>query len=323
LMMSSADIRYDQALFREMGIADYVTKPVSQSDLLNAIIRLLSTKTASADDVANAQEDNKSRGPVKGLHILLTEDNAVNQYVAMSFLMEAGHKVKIANNGKEALAALEKEEFDLILMDVQMPEMDGFEATAAIREEEKTSGRHIPIVAMTALAMKGDRERCLAAGMDNYVSKPINRDELFRAIETVASFSPQASRRGDELQVAREDENPKPVFDEQAALARLQGNRKLLKEIAGMFLTELPQHMAAIREAIDQADSHKLDRAGHTLKGAVGNFCANSARDAAFALEKIGKSGDLTGAAEAYGVLQQELERLLPVLKGIAKENTE
>lgn len=318
VMMSSADIRYDQAGFRKMGISDYLTKPVSQSSLLNAMMRLLSTKA-----VPKVQTKKKPDLPVKSLHILLAEDNSVNQYVAMSFLMGAGHKVKIANNGKDALDALEKEDYDLILMDVQMPVMDGFEATAEIREKEKASGGHIPIIAMTALAMKGDRERCLAAGMDSYVSKPIDRDELLRAIGKAMKGSTQVSegqsiKDSDALTLGHSD----TFFDEQAALARLGGNKKLLKEIAEMFLKELPQHIASIRDAIDQADSHKLDRASHTLKGAVENFCAAPAREAALVLEKIGKSGDLKGAEKAHDRLEMEIERLKKEMEKMIKQTT-
>src|SRR6202022_1826283 len=121
------------------------------------------------------------------LQILLVEDNAVNRVLAVRLLEKRGHTVAVAGNGKEALAALEKQAFDLVLMDVQMPEMDGFEATAALREKEKTTGIHLPIIAMTAHAMKGDRERCLAAGMDGYLSKPFQTEELFEAIEKTLS----------------------------------------------------------------------------------------------------------------------------------------
>lgn len=309
LMLSPANVRYDHAHFREMGIS-YLTKPVNQSDLLNKIMRLLSTKVAFARNVSKAREEKKSIEPIRSLHILLTEDNAVNQYLTMSFLMEAGHKVKIANNGREAVNAMEKEEYDLILMDVQMPVMDGFQATTAIREKEKTTNRHIPIIAMTALAMKGDRERCFEAGMDEYVSKPIDRDELFRTIGDVIKTNHPYPMEGE---VASE------VIDIPVALLGLQGNKKLLKEISGMFLDELPKYLAAIQEAVQQGDSHKLDRASHTLKGAVGNFAATSSFEAAHAIEMIGKSGDLAGAEKAIAGLFKEIEKLKPVLEKIAR----
>ncbi len=187
MMLSSAGQRGDALRCRELGIAAYLTKPVKQSELFSAILALLGASTA------------KQRGPQlitrhslrenrEGYQILLAEDNRVNQRLAGRLLEKAGHSVVIASNGLEAVAAFEKENFDLILMDVQMPEMNGYEATASIREKEKAIGGHIPIIAMTAHAMKGDRERCLAAGMDNYVAKPIKNKELFEAIAVCAGL---------------------------------------------------------------------------------------------------------------------------------------
>jgi two-component system, sensor histidine kinase and response regulator len=203
----------DAVRCRELAVDAYLTKPVRQSELLRTILGALNAHSANrADQIAarqvgqsiiamsSALHDEPSNGgppvrltepqldkkptspPSTGLHILLAEDNRVNQTLAMRLLAKRGHTVVIAGDGREALAALDRESFDLVLMDVQMPEMDGFEATAAIRAREKDTGTHIPIVAMTARAMSGDRERCITAGMDDYVSKPINLAELSAAI---------------------------------------------------------------------------------------------------------------------------------------------
>jgi len=177
MMLSSAAQHGDAQRCRELGVAAYLTKPIRQGELLDAVLTALGT--GPMKDASPAQVTRHSlRQNSYHLRILLAEDNAVNQVLAVRLLEKRGHKVTVAGNGKEALAALEKGSFDLVLMDVQMPEMDGFEATAAIREKEKTSGNHLPVIAMTAHAMVGDKERCLEAGMDDYISKPIRGEEL-------------------------------------------------------------------------------------------------------------------------------------------------
>ncbi len=183
MMLSSAGQRGDAARCRELGLAAYLTRPVSQTELLAAIRRAVGSKP---DDGRAALVTRHSlREEAKSLHILLAEDNLVNQLLATRLLEKHGHSVVIAVNGREALGRMEKEPFDLILMDVQMPEVDGLEATMAIRQKEIVTGAHIPIVAMTAHAMQGDEERCLAAGMDGYVSKPIDVKELFSVVDAV------------------------------------------------------------------------------------------------------------------------------------------
>jgi CheY-like chemotaxis protein len=171
-----------------LGVSGYLIKPVKQTDLLDAIAGVLSrTPSDLAEKVLITRHT--LREDRKRLHVLLAEDNPINRKLAVRMLENLGHKVRVAENGKEALSSLEKERFDLILMDVQMPEMDGLQTTRAIREREKTTGGHIPIVAMTAHALKGDRERCLEAGMDGYVSKPFNAKDLSEAIQLQAESS--------------------------------------------------------------------------------------------------------------------------------------
>ena len=184
IMLSSAGRSEDRRRAAELGVARCLTKPVTQSQLFNAISQSLGTAVSESRPFVS-MHDRPSNFVSR--RILLTEDGVVNQKVANELLTKRGHFVTIANNGQEALKALQDKEFDLILMDVQMPIMDGFAATAAIRENEKGSQRHIPIIAMTAHAMAGDRERCLNAGMDAYVSKPFRPQELFRAVEQIQS----------------------------------------------------------------------------------------------------------------------------------------
>jgi two-component system, sensor histidine kinase and response regulator len=177
MMLSSAGQRGDAKRCRDLGVAAYLTKPVRQAELLDAILTALGTRPTKETSPALVTR-HSLREASNHLRILLVEDNAVNQVLAARLLEKRGHSVIVAGNGKEALAALEKQSFDLVFMDIQMPEMDGFEATAAIRAKEKISGNHLAVVAMTAHAMVGDRERCLAAGMDDYLTKPIRPAEL-------------------------------------------------------------------------------------------------------------------------------------------------
>jgi len=185
IVLTSAGQRGDAARCRELGVGAYLTKPVIQAELLDAIVRVLGAGGSQAAPTALVTH-HSLREEKRRIRVLLAEDNAVNQKLAARLLEKRGYSVTVTANGSEALAALEKANFDLVLMDVQMPEMDGFEATAAIREREKTSGGHLTIIAMTAHAMQGDREQCLAAGMDGYISKPIKAEELYQLLGSIS-----------------------------------------------------------------------------------------------------------------------------------------
>jgi len=184
MMLTSAGHRGDAARCLELGVSAYLLKPIRQSELREAIARVLGARKQEGEiPLVTRFSLHDARDPSAYLHVLLAEDNAVNQRLAVRLLEKRGHSVAVACNGREALIALEKEKFDLIFMDVQMPEMDGLEATAAIREKEKSTGLHLPIIALTAHAMKGDREQCLTAGMDGYLTKPIRPQELDEILE--------------------------------------------------------------------------------------------------------------------------------------------
>jgi len=185
MMLTSAGHRGDAARCEKLGVAAYLLKPIRQSELREAISRVLGARgQEGAVPLITRYSLQETRGPTAFLRVLVAEDNLVNQQLAKRLLEKRGHRVVVAANGREALAAVEKENFDLVLMDVQMPEMDGLEATAAIREKEKDNGARLPVVALTAHAMKGDRERCLAAGMDGYLSKPIRSQELDKVLDS-------------------------------------------------------------------------------------------------------------------------------------------
>jgi CheY-like chemotaxis protein len=184
MMLTSVGQRGDARRCRELGIAAYLVKPIGQAQLLDAILNVLGAKAQPAQQAPLVTRHSLPTAQ-RSLRILLAEDNVVNQVLAVRLLEKNGHRVVVASNGREALETLEKQKFDLVVMDVSMPEMDGFEAAMAIRAKEAGTSSHIPIIAVTAHAMKGDRERCLAAGMDAYVSKPIQARELFQAIKTL------------------------------------------------------------------------------------------------------------------------------------------
>jgi CheY-like chemotaxis protein len=257
------------------------------------------------------------RDPQKSLHILLAEDNAVNQKLAIRLLEKRGHQVVLAVNGKQALSELEKTPFDLVLMDVQMPEMDGIEATEKLREREKSTGKHQPVVAMTALVMKGDRERCMDAGMDGYLSKPIRPQELDEVLDTYVlrervEFTPA----------------PEPAVQEASVttaelLERIDGDRAFLSELLDLFREDYPAQLSAAREAARSGDAATLQRVGHALKGALGNLAAPVSSRMAGQIEAMGRSGDVQSAAAAVNELEQELGRVIAILDGLCMETAQ
>ncbi len=319
MMLTSAGQRGDAARCRELGIAAYLIKPIKQSDLLQAILIALGKPVRDFERPALITR-HSLREARRGLRILLAEDNHVNRELAVRLLEKRGHLVVVASNGREALAALEKVGFggfDLVLMDVQMPVMDGFETAATIRAKERATGAHLTIIAITAHAMKGDRERCLAAGMDGYISKPIQAQELFDAIGALVG---ESTETGEGATRVKPDEE---VFDRAAALERVQGDTELLLKIAHLFLTHCPQQLAKIREAIARRDGKSLERSAHTLNGSVRNFAARSAFNAALRLEAMGHEAEFTHAEEAFAELEGEIERLKPALESLEKEASE
>ena len=315
LMLTSAGQPEDVERCRQVGVRAYLTKPVRQAELLETILATLGgsplhTRLAAAEDHA---------GPGESLHILVAEDNSVNQKLALALLKKQGHRVEIANTGREAVEALEQQAFDVVLMDVQMPEMDGMEAASEIRRREQQNERaRIPIIAMTAHAMKGDRERCLEAGMDGYVTKPIQTHELFTSI---AALVPRAAD-------AAPSSGPSSTFDHGAilneadALARVGGDCELLKSLADVFFDSYPPQLSQMREAIGGGDASQVYRLAHTLVGAVGIFAAPSALAAAARLEAMGREGKLAGAEAAWKQLNTEMGRLKRALAALTADAT-
>jgi len=260
LMLSSADRGGELARCRELGIAAYLRKPIKQSELLNAVLTALGSLPAGPE-TPPAPTGIPAAGIPPDLRILVAEDNEFNQELVVSLLKRWGHAPVLVGDGKAALAAWEREPFDLILMDVQMPEMDGFAATKAIRSKESAANTHVPIIALTAHAMKGDRERCLAAGMDAYVSKPIRAAEFIEIIARLLS----AHVEGGKGTPAPERE-PGAVFDLDTALAGADGDRELLQWMVHVFCRQCPKLLVEIRDSVLRGDGAAVERAAHKLR---------------------------------------------------------
>jgi two-component system sensor histidine kinase/response regulator len=314
MMLSSGGHRGDTARCAELGIAAYLLKPVRQSELRDAIARVLATRERVPEKPMLTRDLLlRDRPSGNGLNILVAEDNLVNQQLATRMLEKRGHAVTVAGNGHEALAALKTTTFDLVLMDVQMPGMDGLEATAELRRREEKSQTHTPIVAMTALAMKGDKERCMAAGMDGYLSKPIRPQELDGVLETYSS----------RIRRAAADAEPREAHscvDERELLERVDGDLSFIAELAEIFRRDYPAQISRLHEALAAHDSEKVERAAHSLKGALSNLAATHASALAASMETMGKSGNLSSLRLTLTRLEDELQRVDSRLQAICPE---
>jgi CheY-like chemotaxis protein/HPt (histidine-containing phosphotransfer) domain-containing protein len=264
------------------------------------------------------------------LKVLLAEDNSFNQKLATEMLQMRGHSVTVAQSGVEVLSKWASDKFDLVLMDVQMPEMDGLEATRRIRQQEKTAGRHIPIIAMTAHAMTGDRDRCLEAGMDDYVSKPIRSSKLFSAVErAIARASPRSDDHGaGDTAVSPGDCHPSSSMDREEestvdweeALRNFEGSDRLLLLATEGFLEENPKMIASVRGPVEATDAATLRITAHALKGALRYFGPSAAVDCALRLERMGESGSVVGAADVLNTLEEEIRRMIPSFERYVRE---
>jgi CheY-like chemotaxis protein len=312
---------------RRLGVQAYLAKPIKPSELLDAMMAAMGPLVDMEGLATEATEPDE---PQRALRVLLAEDSPVNQRVATAMLEKWGHSVAIACNGRQAIAMFPKEPFDLVLMDVQMPEMDGLEATRAIRQYEQSNGGHVAIVALTAHAMKGDRQRCLSAGMDAYVTKPIRSKELVRVISEVTTESKiipadeksvndgsQTAIDGSGVEVENSHESnhgdDRPI-DLQQALEALDENRELLGELIEIFREECPKLRAEIAKSLAAGDFVVLRRAAHTLKGSLSHLAAGRARRIAEQMEEQARQQHLQAAGELWPGLQMELDRLDPLL---------
>jgi PAS domain S-box-containing protein len=284
-----------------------LAKPIKHSDLLEALAGLFGVATRHGR--TQPEDGRVGSSPRRALHVLVAEDNPVNRKLVTTLLRKRGHKVKAVENGRKAVAAIQSAtdtDFDVVLMDLQMPEMSGFEATRAIRERESVAARRLPVIALTAHAMQGDRERCLDAGMDGYLAKPIDVDELVATVERFAG-EPESAPHGPESAGPQESD---AVFDERAALAYSGGDRRLLKEVVALFRSDCPSSLRRIDRALRRRDAEGLRLAAHGLKGAIATVGASSGRRAAAELEQTARSESFDEAERAYATLRQEIDRL-------------
>ncbi len=321
MMLSSDDSGNNIARVKELNIAKYLVKPVKRLGLKKVIMSVLGKgegvylERENAAKHQNTMKYLESKGK-RSLRILLAEDHLLNQKLATAILRKAGHKIQIAENGKKAVEAVEEGEFDLILMDVRMPEMSGCEATEIIRKKEKETGSHIPIIALTAQAFKEDRDRCLTSGMDAYISKPIRTEELFKAIYELAPTTGEANETL--------DKHIEPVdrgaFNKAEALERIGGDEEILKETAIIFIENCSQQLASIKEAINSENPEDLERSAHTMKSDLGLFGAGDGRKVAESLEIMGCENNLKDADTIVYKLEEELVSIVSDLKKYVKE---
>lgn len=314
IIMPSAGLRGDIEHSVKLGISAYLIKPVVVSELEEAILMIIDEKQNDSRQLITQHSirENKQR-----LNILLAEDEIVNQKIASKLLELHGHAVTIVSDGLAAFESYKKDSYDMIFMDVQMPEMDGIEATAKIRECEAGSGKRIPIVAMTAFAMKGDRDKCFEAGMDAYISKPIEIEEIFKVINNLfSSFSSDKN-----MLKPNYEKYSRPAFDEKMFLAGQKNDLVFSIELVNLFLDNVSGYMNEIRSSIEAYDPRSLKKAAHMLKGSVKNFHALNASEAAHAIELLAMSENFGGVDDAFKRLENEIERLKKDMRSFLEKN--
>ncbi len=300
IMLTSMGRQGDFSRIKELGTAVYLVKPVRRSEMFNILIKLFNiegSKERNNDKSKIALENDIGNISAK---VLLVEDNPVNQRLALKLLEKHGYDVSIANNGIEALDIIKKEKFDVILMDVQMPKMDGFATTTEIRKMEENTGEHIPIIAMTAHALKGDREKCLSMGMDDYISKPIKTCELLEIIEKW--IKPQKADI-DKAILSK-------MLDIDSALKRLDNDLDLFNELIGIFINDTTGRINELKSAMNHSDILALERIAHSIKGSASNIGAIEVSNAAKNLEYIAKDKEITKADTCIKELEEAFERL-------------
>jgi two-component system, sensor histidine kinase and response regulator len=299
LMLTSGGQPGEANLCRQLGISSYLLKPVLQADLMAAILKALSQRQGEMRASPMLVTRCTLRESARKLRILVAEDNEVNQRVIIRVLQKMGHTPVLAQTGKEALALASAEKFDLVFMDVQMPEMDGLAATAAIRQSETNSRAHLPIFAMTAHAMTGDRERCLEAGMDGYITKPVRFSDIE---QTLAGLAVTPGTPAEPAQAAS--------WNKVEALDRIGGDEELLREVCQIFLEESPKLLKKLQQAVAAGDTDGVARAAHSLKGESSYLSASGTSRAARQLEEMGHNKDLSHARDTLAVLEREVAGL-------------
>ncbi len=319
MMLTSGDRSGDIAKCRELGVAAYLRKPVKQSELFDVLVKALAVDGMDESEPGAPAGEHKRNIALPPLRVLLAEDSVVNQKLALALLNKWGLTVSVAQNGTEAVELATTQEFDLVLMDVQMPEMDGLEATRLIRTHEAAAGGHRPIIAMTAHAMTGDREECLEAGMDSYVSKPVRSWQLK---EEIAGFFPEGPVTVSAAAPPKSKETggtgesvPKHTRSTGLNRSGCAGDRDLLREVAAAFLEESRMVMRDLKKAADSNDAKLFQRSAHTIKASFRTFGVETAHDLAFDLECAGKEDRITSVTSQIPELETAVATVSDQLK--------
>ena len=308
IMLSSSPQEWDSLRKADTGISASLTKPVPQATLRRTLLTAFSTAAKPASSAATAAPMSNGYSRAR---VLVAEDNAVNQRLVKAMLLKAGHDVHIVGNGRDAVRAVARERFDIVLMDIQMPELDGLSATREIRAAEAGTARHTPIVALTAHAMKGDRETCLAAGADAYITKPVRSTELMETIDKLTDTGGLS---------AAEPGTSDAAFDVDRALAGLDGDRDLLMEIMEIFKAEAPAMLDRLRQAIDRRNASELQQSAHALRGSLLSLGAASVADTALGLENLGRQGTTEGATLPFSSLEGQVGHLTRLFTKFAEQ---
>ena len=315
IMVTSLGQRGDAAKLEKIGFSGYLSKPVRQSHLHGCIALVLGRARQAGDDSAT-EVSPQNRGivtrysvaecAVNGVRILLAEDNIINQKVAQNMLGKLGYKADVVADGREAVRALEMINYDIVLMDCQMPEMDGYEATTMIRDPNSNVHNHaVPIIAMTANAMQGDREKCLQSGMDDYLSKPVKKEEMAGMIEKW--YRRDTSRESDVPETKGQAKNAR-LFDKTDMLERMDNDSDFVLSILEEALSELPRHVQELHELCCGNDLLIIQRMAHTIKGMAANISTGPLRDVAAHIETAAQEGDLASARDLLTELEQTLQ---------------
>jgi len=314
VMLTSAGKSGDAVERSSLNIAANLLKPIKQSELFDAIVAALDTTSLgeNMNDARQQEQHENAAAPLQSVRVLLAEDNGVNQKLACGVLNKLGCQVTVVENGAKAVAAVSAQEFDAIFMDIEMPEMDGIDATVEIRRREQGTKRHIPIIAVTANAMVADRVRCFEAGMDDYLSKPVRMEEI-KTVLLKTLFGNTASAVSKQSPTVTNNANE--VVDWENALAGVAGDRDLLIEVVSVFLTEVESLMLRVCESGSQRDSVALRESAHALKGCLLSVGAKLASEAAFTLERAGASDDLAEVDELVANLTRQIELVTPRLR--------
>jgi two-component system sensor histidine kinase/response regulator len=306
ILMISADNHGDRTKLAACGASEYLAKPVRRAEVADCLAHALVGPNAARETQECRAPPSHVRVGATNRRVLVVEDNRTNQEVALGILHKLGVRADAVSDGNEAIATLRRIPYDLVLMDVQMPEMDGLEATRIVRSP--TSGvidTSIPIVAMTAHAMRGDREACLAAGMNDYLAKPVTPTSLAAAIDRWLN-GPRADRTTVVAEAVPDDK----IFDEQGLLERTMGSLELMRTVVRSFVDDLPKQIDAMGNMIEQGDTKEVERRAHAIRGAAATVGANALRDLAWELERKARAGDLTTFTPDLTALREGFARV-------------